>query len=629
MDPKTFKDGLRIDKFVGLVTAAPRGTVPAPITLENAHLRLGGYECMPKASLRLAGVTAALYSGTGSAILVKRPADWGLFQNGAYTAGPGASPDFTALVTLGPNLLFQAGAGIAGDGYVTPSGGAEPFATPLVYWNGTGSPPSGPYWAYVSGANGWPMAQAATDVYVQALPRPLTSATNPSAASNARWVTSVRVGVGTTYWPPPASALWNASDTKFKVRFGNVAALALQVSSGAGVLEHLTDSATFDYDPSAALSLPNPGIVLYEPFYVRPDIAEYHNGRVWAAGATVYAPTPIYDATLQQAGAATKAATLTPRMVARVYYSEVIAGFAPVNGLNPRPEWRSDNFIDVPLRVSDSIVALKASGRYLYIFGNREVFILSGNSDTDFQLDSLGDSIGAASAASVQRLGQSIYYVSGSGVMRLTGGQSEDLGDPVADLTGALNPATLTATVDHTREVYYLSDGLTTLAYNNRDSGWSTRTVDGGTQRLVYGGGTPFSTFTGGLYSLGGETDAGGQRPTLLPMKVIWPPMDLGDNWSRKGWAAVSVTVDSDAAGVVENLSAITDQDPLGDQPARPGPQNVTAGVRSYRWHNPNSAGLALAPGVLLTPSAAARRVMLRPVLSAKVGGATEATVNG
>lgn len=537
MDPKANGVLLRLTAFPGVNTNAPRGTVPAPELLENVHLdRTGGYTPMWARSKRLESVARAMTTRRADNLFVEQPGGVGHWnaQTGVMTPIPGGPYNLNNAVAVMPDLLLTPGKWVHSTQGVT----VQPF--PDTSLHGEAIPPE-------DGSNAGLGIGATYDVMVQVLPVPgaqfrgtkLYSNTGAGQTGPYRW----RI-----YWSggnPPLMRVFlrvsGADGNRFRFMSDNVASdgrlqygVLIRTPTTATPFEGLSEEIhPLDDDLAFALTNDTP--------------TTYHQGRVFLAPSSV-----SYTVIAGEEGPVTR----TDTEPARIYFSNVIATAKP----DTLPAFTLVNYVDAPFRVSRRVVALASVGPYLYIFGDRELLLMTGDPERDARIESIGDSIGAVSAASVQQLSGVVYWQSDSGVLAVQGGQVREVGEPVRDQLMALG-LNVTSTVDFRRECYYLTDGATILCYHARENGWTTRMVEGGTPSLIYGGGTPYLQSGTNLYSIGGEQGQDAGYPARLPMRLRWPHYELGDWRTRKRFDGIALGLDlATAYATVTNHSAVDSQ---------------------------------------------------------------------
>lgn len=549
MDPKASSVLLSITALPGLNTNAPRGTVPAPVELENVHLdRTGGYTPMWARSRRLTGVTRALSSGRADNLIAQK-AD-GIYGWDAQTGASAlllSGGILAGSITLMPDVVLAQG----GLWWVTPQttqdanlnpGTVSNAGTPDLRWEyvDKSTAPVPPY--YFDGAVGYEIA--VEWVPTRAFPR--------------RGVTVFTVGAGNgtppaKFWlrftaktsgpeVPHYNVYWRSGTRPYSYAGSNYA------SATGDTRRRLFYQPVVDMAPSAPDVNTEQLPVNSLNFTVNDATpVAYHQGRVFLS--------PI-SANYQQVNTdPVKAADqgvsiITDTVPNRIYFTEVTA-----DGTKELPHFSLENYIDAPFRVSRRVVALESVGPYLYIFGDRELLLMTGDPSTDARIESIGDSIGAVSAASVQQLSGIVYWLSDSGVLAAQGASVREVGEPVRDQLLSLG-TDVSSTVDFRRECYLLSNASTILCYHARENGWTTRALEGGTaSRLLYGGGTPYMLEGGTLYSIGGETGLDGVPPRQ-PMRVRFPYYELGDWRTRKQFRGLAFGLDLAVLGAtVTNTS--------------------------------------------------------------------------
>lgn len=590
-DPNLFQ----IQAAKGLATYPALGSVDAPHVLHNAVLRPGAWGCAPKARLRQAGVTAALYAGVEANLFVEMNGGISHYSpDGGATAIPGATGlNLTGAVTLMPDVIFKDGV------YLSKSGAVPQYRAAVIpELPGEDSAVATPYFYKVPDANGIFYSDLAYTVILEPL-------VGPDAEYPGEWTAPTVIQL-------PASSATPV--TRYNLAFRNI-------NWGVNVYTDADENGTRLKYPAPSfhkaadatmkalkgqLTLTG-GAITTSPVAtstgrVQITAAEYHHGRIWFTGGAAF---------FDPATSALPALSNEPK---RLYYSDVLASL-PGGRV---PFFASDFYFDVPFKASSRITAIQSAGRYLYVFGDREVMILTGSDDASWTLENVGDSIGAVVASSVQRLQTSVIYLSDSGVALLNGGQSADISGEVRDLLLNLNRATITSTVDFVTEQYLITDGNTTLVYHLREQGWTTRQIDGVSQHLIYGGGTPYSVHDGALHTL--------DSPELLPLTLIIGPFGM-PGW-RRTWRGVTGAVDSDGhAAVTATLDGV-DLDEMRlpaysrgepqERPAYPGLTPFALGLEA------NTAGLVTLH-LTLAPDPATRRCLLRPPLTIVGQGGKEA----
>lgn len=617
MDPKTEGQLLNLTALPGTNTNAPRGTQPAPDLLQNVHLdRTGGYTSMFARSRRMNTVTRVLSAALADNLFVE--------QSGAVKYWDAASNTLTTLsgttsladsITLMPDVLLTNG----GATWVTKTATTTGVLTPGTV-SDTGTPDL--LWEYVD-------KTALTDppFWLGSASHELAIEWIPTKEHPLSGVTVLPIGLGhgtppAQFWikltatdtttPPHFNVYWRSSTRPYSFLGSNLSADA----DLTPVVKRFQP--TIEVNPSAPGSntemLPAPAL----QFAVTGQTpAVYHQGRVF------FAPT---SATYQRVNLDLKDAALegvtvvTDTKPQRLYFSEITA-----DGREYLPTFSLINYIDVPFRVSRRIVALASVGPYLYIFGDREVMVLTGDAATDGRVESIGDSIGAISPTSVQQLSGVVYWQSDSGVLAAQGASVKEVGEPVRDqlLTLGLN---VTSTVDFKRECYLITDGATILCYHARENGWTTRQVEGsGIPELVYGGGTPYMVQGGNLYSIGGESGLDGPPPRL-DMRIRFPAYELGSFLTRKQFSGVTFGLDlATSNATVTNLSTA---DGRTDQTADTGQTLTAGGLGAVKLHMARDGMLMSGTSLSLefTVSTQDSRGIIRPPLTLLGSSNGEAT---
>lgn len=588
-DPNQFQ----ITTAKGLNSFAPRGSSDMPFKLMNALLRVGmGWACAPQAQLMQADVVAALSASQGRSLFIQK-ADGALaYWNGTTTSPIPNTDEAGSSLTGVPvmaNLAFVEVDGVWS--WLHPTFGIRPIFNPqpLLLWDGVGPTPSVPCYRPTN---------------IDA-PRYATVRLVPVRGPDGIGVTDY---AGVTEFNVPLDFHTYVYNITYAVNIyirlatsdgqptGRFVEWGTNLNMSGEVLEF------FVINPYvASTSSPHLGT---DVFAVRPTLATYHQGRVWATG-TAQQYDPI---------STTTPLTLLPENPLRLYHSDVITAASSQS----LPFFAGDYWIDIPFRVSTRITALQVAGRYLYVFGEGEVMILSGSDDTTWQIEQLADSIGTTAPESVQTLQNTVFYLSDSSLLALTSGQVADVGLPIQDRLLDLNRAHLSSTVDFQRELYYISDGTTTLVYNAREQGWTERQIDAPNQRLLYSGGKPYSLHDGGLYSL--------DAADLLPLEIHVGPFGV-PGW-RKRWRGITCAVDSTGSAnlAVRAVGLDIDMDEnvtRHDSPTQyrsiyPGLTPVQAGLES------NTAAL-MEVAIVLTPEVGCRRCILRSPVTVVGQGGTEA----
>lgn len=549
---------LNITEFRGVNTNSPAGTVMAPVLLQNAYLdRAGGYAPQYAATPYLDGVTAALSAGSGASLFVTMN-DGTHYAQGGRLVGPMIWSGSVANATLlMPGLL----ASRDGEVFILPGGTAQvtrptptvaPTGADLTYSTSGSGPYNGPLkWLVVFEVGG--TSNFDTDGTNYGLSMTWQSATKRTPFQ-----------------------LYNRISTGDDWRYvGSVSSNSVIINNGW-----------------ASTETAYPHIVLY------PQTATYHQGRVYVAG--VGTATIVDGPNVRME---------TTNNGVRVWFSDVIARASTTS----LPRFAPLFYVDVPFRVSETIVALVSVGAYLYIFGDRELWIMTGDPARDPALESIGDSIGTVARMSVQQLSGTVYWLSDSGALAVSGGQVREVGAEVRDQLLTLG-SNITATVDFGREVYTLTDGTTTLLYHAREQGWTTRSAGTGVN-LLYGGGTPYMVQAGKLWSIGGERGPDGV-PDRLPMRVRWPRYEVGSWVRRKTFRGVACGLDlATSSATVKHYTTVdarTDLDASNTQTLTPGNTGV-------RLHTVDEIGVALTGvsiSVELELSTQDTRGILRPPLN-------------
>lgn len=554
MDPKHQGVLLSITEFKGVNTNAPRGTVPTPELLLNVNMdRTGGWSPMRERSLRLDAVIRALSAHRADHLWVESGGQVRYWRSDRPTPDPIAN----APAVLGnatpvmPDLLLTP------TGFVHRLRGEVTWTDPAGRVVGMVQSVEDPAKVIPAGMN--------LDVLVEISPTP--------DAPYLGTVLLQNIGAGQT---APFNYLisWTGSGTwpimRFYVREPGGVVLADYKYVGSNILpdgrltasSRLVDLKTVTtpiFTLVSSLAAPASDAMTFAWTGQLPTT--YHQGRVFIAPDS---------ATYNDIEDSPALNTRTDAEPTRVYFSQVIARASDT----ALPMFNRVNYFDAPLRVSRRIVALASVGSYLYIFGDRELLVMTGDPERDARIENIGDSIGAVSGQSVQQLSGIVYWQSDSGVLAVQGGQVREVGEPVRDQLIALG-LDVTATVDFQREQYILTDGATILVYHARENAWTTRQVEGsGTPALVYGGGTAYMVQAGKLWSIGGESGVNG-RPSRLPMHIRFPPYELGDWRTRKSFSGVAFGLDlATSSAYVQNLSTVdgyTDQEATNAVAPKPG----------------------------------------------------------
>jgi hypothetical protein len=537
-----------IAALTGVNTNAPRGTQPSPDLLQNVHLdRTGGYVSMPARSRRLASVTRAVYAAMADNLFTELSGvvNYWDVDAGELTVVPELATLVNAVSAM-PDLLLTP------TGWVYKAGPEPAHLDPAgIVVVAIVSPAT----ALVNGVN--------YEFLVQFLPVPGATYsgtqvfTNPGAAQVAPYSLNF-------LWPydtqPPAMRLYvrepaNPDANRFVYLGSN---LGPDGKLYQGI--HILTSKTSEVDGRRWEVIPAPTDNLTFTVTDR-TVTAYHQGRVFVAAS---------DASYQKIEGEEAPTPTTDSGRTRIYFSNILA----TASLTSLPAFTLVNYFDVPFKVSRRVVALASVGPYLYIFGDRELFVMTGDPERDARVESVGDSIGAISPASVQQLSGVVYWQSDSGVLAVQGGTVKEVGEPVRDQLAALG-LSVTSTVDFKKECYYLTDSVTILCYHARENGWTTRQQEGGnTPALLYGGGTPYMLSGGALYSIGGEVGLDG-TPGKLNMTIRYPHFELGSFLVRKTFIGVTFGLDlATSSATVYHRSTV---DGRTDQTADV-EQSVTAG---------------------------------------------------
>ena len=542
---------LRLTEFGGQDTNSAAGTVPAPSLLLNVNLdRTGGWSAMSARSRQLDGVIEAISAGTGADLFVRTAAGVGYWNAFTRTLTP-LSVETLGTVLMPGLMLDMDGVQVLASGTVPAPASPAGKITPSITYN-----PDTP-----SLGNSLD-PDIAYEVAIVVRPAPgsayqgvLTFSDPGSSATSPYWLQftwdSGQPPVMQAYIRFPADPR-HQYDT-FKFLGSNVdavgklrqAILVKRLTSAEGA-DRTWDVAVGDVDE----------IDFTLPTYTQAP-ATYHKGRVFLSpvGAS-------YDV-LDGKTAITPTEDSLPN---RVYFSQVIGSAS----LTSVPAFSLVNYFDVPFRVSRSVVAMQSVGNYLYLWGERELWVMTGDPSADANLECIADSIGAVSALTVQQLGGTVYWLSDSGVLAVQGAQVREVSGPIRDQLAAFIPdgsafnTNITSTVDFAREQYILSNRSTLLVYHARENGWTTRQVEGTSLSdlpdLLYGGGTPYLTQGGTLYSIGGETGLDGV-PARLPMRVQFPAYELGTWDKRKEMTGLMFGLDlGSGAATVTNTSTVDTQ---------------------------------------------------------------------
>ena len=567
MDTQSTRTLLNITEFKGMNTNSPRGLVTAPILLENVYLEhTGGYSAMRESKVIEAGGAGAQW--------------WGVMSEMTYN-----HPD---MVRLMPGLLLSR------DGQTWALQGGE-TASVLKYSLGHLLEKDKDYrlWRLDRTPlnDGWE--------WVVDLGTPLNAGydwivlfADGSTAQFSRHVKLSEDGNSEPYvllLTRPAgeegpAQVWRKSLEKNSGPTGSEAGYQFYGSVRP------TDAYTIDGQPVLLLAAnpPTGGDYVAAPTQLAPRLAEFHKNRVYAAGVLSYL-------TVGAEGLQQKQENQTNR----VYYSGIIAQATD----EAKPSFAPDKYFDVPFSISRSVTALVGVGPHLYIFGERELWIMSGDPDYNAQLDQIGDSIGTVAPGSVQQLSGTVYWLSDSSALAARSGQIADIGEPVRDLLLSLRTELVTSTTDFKRELWWLTDGELTLCYHVREGGWTLRSEPG--LQLLQAGGQPYAMKGLTLVTLNGDTK--------LPTTVTFPYTELGEWRLRKVVQGLAVGLDlAEQPAAVTNLSRVDDQHATTQVIAQP------KGAGQVKLHTTqdgtNMQGLAVQ--VSLRVDTQDRRGILRPPLS-------------
>lgn len=619
---------LTIKTFAGLNTNAARGTHEQPTVLENVYLdRTGGYCCQYTLSSQQVGVVNAVSAARGNNLFIEGPSN--LFYYDPTSGTPVTTIPGSTGANLGnssplmPDLLLSAG----GLYYILPSGLITAgFNAPTVGESGTQI-----LWSYVDASGG---GYAPEDVFDGTKEYEIGLEFMPADGAPFRDFVTFKVGAG--HGTVPATfvlklqtadqahpAAFNVYQRQDGEEFAYMRSSGFVVRPGAaGPAGLYSPGFITGRAPSGTIPALNIGLMTFQPPAHPP--AAYHEGRVWLMPTTATRKARVPNPAPGAAGVSTTVDVYPGRL----YYSEVIASATPTS----LPRWSAAQYIDVPFKVSRRVVALLSVGHYLYIFGDRELLIYTGDPEYGGRLEQVGDSIGAVAAGSVQQLGGIGYWLSDSGVMAVQGGQVKEVGADVRDLLAALNPATVTSTVDFRREIYTLTDGVKTLLYHARENGWTTR-AQGNSGTLISGGGTPYVLSGTTLYTMGGEFSSAGSPPSRLTATMQWGPFECGSWTQRKTFAGLAVGVDlsSIPATLTQNTVVYQDNQAGGTEAEQSDTQTVviTPPTSSTLTHivkdEVTISGQAIQPQ--LTWNAQDVRGILRPPLVIYGSGAGEVPV--
>lgn len=585
--PATDPRLLLIDKFGGINTNAARGAHTQPTVLENVYLeRTGGYSPQFARSQQLTSVQWAWTAGLGTDLFyLDGSGTFNYYDAPARvsTSIPGVTGANTA-VPLMPGLIVTSAA--SGGGY-TNQYIYKPGITP---GGGIGAPGSFTftYTAKQDGEVAFGSGVTYDFVVVYSVP-------DPQVVGHFAQARTFTFQAGSSVGSPPPTEFIPVIDFP-GTGIGSTAGAVYYRQAGltgpwrvGAILPGTTRVQMLD------LGVPT-GTVGYFSFVTSPTMPhEYHQGRVWVSPSSYQ----FFDGS--------GPGVTTEGIPNRLFYSEVIAAAS----LKASPTFSVANFIDVPFRVSRRIVALLSVASYLYVFGDREVFLLTGDPSTG-RLESIGDSIGAVSPGSVQQLDGIGYWLSDSGVMAVRGGQVQDVGNDVRDLLVNLDLSNVSSTVDFARDLYLLTDGTITLCYHTGQQAWTTRQqTESGT--LVYGAGTPYAIAGSVLYSLGGEPSSSLTLPQRLVVTVQWGPFECGDWMLRKNFRRLFVGLDlATENATVTNQTLILSNLPLEEaQTILPGSGRVAFNLSD---HGLPQSGVSVQPRLIYSTQDS--RGILRPPLA-------------
>lgn len=533
----------------GMQTITPAGLQPQdnspvnPRNVMNGYLdRVGGLHPQYASSLLAANVSRATWAGIGADLFVE-PVSGSIKYYTAATktvsaisGSPGTS--LTGAKLLMPGLLLSNAGGtyVTKDGIYNQADNLDPSAFTFTY---TGPPNPGTATGFDSTVvyDVLIVAQPQKDFFFQtslqgsciiAVGPGHTDDTSPSGPPAGSFGFRVNYLSGT-----------NASFAVYWRRYGS----NQDWTFGGESSQYPTQGKCISRIIYQAQDPAYPAIPQW-PTYLRFNVgvntpAAYHQARCWVAATSA----KVFDAT-SPSGLQTNSYTN------RLYYSEPIAqaniGNLPGTKLT-LPQFSADNYIDVPFTCSNRIIAIVENGAYLYIFGDREVFSLRGNSDTDFQLELLANSMGAIAAQSIQKIGTELYWLSDSGVMATKPAyftQFDDVSKPIYPNIAPLDPNRVSSAADFSREIYWICDDSAMFGYHIAEQGWVQRddgvplTVD--IHRfLVPGGGVPYYVANNGLYGISGERDVNNNVPPYLAMTVDWGRL-FGQTWHlEKQWTGM------------------------------------------------------------------------------------------
>lgn len=532
--------------------------------------RSGGYAAQPDSKLLNLGVgniSKVFWAGKANHLFVSTTSQIFYWDNSSATGITG-----TTGVDLG-GVAYQTTPGRMMNYYsgveelatrLSITGKKNVFRTPptIPFWDGSGTGSADIVWSYLADSGGF--FDAATETASTVYRCYVLAVDKDDPNIDYSWYTYFDFGTGSANPPssasPPITGKYNVSllggpmyeyhlywvsNSTRKIWEG------IYAGDGAIELDGTPEDASQKVFPES----------FYDGFFPFGQSSTYHNNRVWVAcntgSKTIFAFRKVSGTT----PASTKEALTGPRL----YYSEIV-------GPNTNPVFLSDYYIDPPFKVSNEIIGVIGVGRYLYVFGDREVLVLSGNSDADFQIESIGDSIGAVRRNSIASLGGVVYWVSDSGVMAAQGGQVAEVGGDVRWTVTNMDQTKLTSTVDFSRELYFLSDGTTTLVFDAREKKWSTRTGTAlglGNYQLAYGGGTAYC-LAGSSPSVLALYDESNLTANKLEARVLWGDYENGSWDLRKTLSQITFggqvsggTMSIKNLSKVDAMSSLTDENTL------------------------------------------------------------------
>jgi len=456
-------------------------------------------------SLRFNGVVSAISTGAGQSLFVQNVSNWGVYD-AVFSAKGTLQFNLNSAAVLGPGVVgaFQTGTGQYY--YLTPKGATPQFiGNFMTYWNGTGATPTVPYWMLEG--NNINNSNALSILYILRADWVFTVQTlrgQVGGPAGNGFVNSLKrsslggfqkLDTKALTAPPPVGPWWPAGSTHFRVRVGNIqgsyligeiqSSILLRFyapGSGWGSFDATQQSAAvanLDYGtayfPAPDLFNPTkaipPAPSLTDPYQTEIEavLSTYHNGRSWATAGKLTQWSLFTDPTVNTSIAPQSIVQAPPPNM--LYFSEVFYTDTTQATVVSFPRWIPENNLQIPFKVSTAITGLVSLGRYLYILGDNEAFILSGSSNLDYTLESIGDSIGCVSSKSVQRLGGKAIWLGAGSVFVVQGGQVTDVGVDIRDLLLSLNLATLSSTVDFVKDTYFLSDGAITICLHIHEGG--------------------------------------------------------------------------------------------------------------------------------------------------------------